>query len=452
MYVVVIGMGQVGRHVLRTLEYERHGVVAIDADPDVMREVEEHHDVATLVGYGASPKVLREARAHEADLVVAVTDHDEVNMLAALAAKRMGCKRVIARIQGDAWATCTDESGVEYGFLGVDVTLNPRVLLAQEIAKIARSHGALEVIDLAADRIELVKMKLDKNSRMLHKQLAKLQMPPNTLVALIVRDGEVFVPGGADHLLPDDQAYIVGLPSNILAAEDLFSAQREARRVAIVGGGVVGKALAKPLVRDGARVTIIEKDRERAEALAGTLEGVTVVHGDGTNLALLLEEEIGRSDLFAAVSHEDEVNLMACLLAHRAGVARTVALCHRPDYTDIYRQLGVDVVLSPRLVASDHVLRYSRQTDVKRLTALEDGKAEVLELVVGDTSPVVGIPMKSQQLNWPRGALICAILGRERVIIPRGDDVIQAGDTVIVLATRSAIKRVSLLFRPRLAS
>lgn len=449
MYTVVIGMGQVGRHVLRTLEFERHGVVAIDADPEVMRDVEENHDVATLVGYGASPKVLKEARAGEADLVVAVTDHDEVNLIAALTAKQMGAERVIARVQGDEWAKCTDESGVEYNMLGVDVVLNPRVLLAQEIAKIARSHGALEVLDFAADRIELVKMKLDKGSRMLHKQLAKLQMPENTLVAAVVRDGEVFVPRGGDPLLPDDQAYIVGLPENILDAEDLFSAQREARRVAIVGGGVVGKALAMPLVRDGARVTIIERNRERAQQLGATLEGVTVVHGDGTNLDLLMEEEIGRSDLFAAVSHEDEVNLMACLLARRTGVDRTVALCHRPDYMDIYRQLGVDITLSPRVVASDHVLRYSRKSDVKSLTVLEDGKAEVLEMVVAESSRAVGEPLKSRQLNFPSGALICALISRDRVIIPGGDDVIHAGDTVIVLTTPSVRNAVSRLFRPR---
>lgn len=449
MYVVVIGMGQVGRHVLKTLERERHDVVAIDASREVIASVEENHDVGTLVGYGASPKILREARAEQADLVVAVTDHDEVNLIAALTAKRMGARRVIARVQGDDWAACTDESGVQYGYLGVDVVLNPRVLLAQEITKIARSHGALEVIDLAADRIELVKMRLDKDGRMLHKPLSKLAMPEGTLVAAVVRDGDVFVPGGADVLLPDDQAYLIGLPENIVAAEDLFSSQREARRVTIVGGGVVGKALARPLVRDGARVTIIEQDRETAEQLGGMLDGVTVVHGDGTNLDLLEEEEIGRSDLFVAVSHEDEVNLMACLLARRTGVDRTIALCHRPDYMDIYRQLGVDITLSPRIVASDHVLRYSRQSEVKSLTVLEDGKAEVLEVVAHEGCRAVGVPIKSQQLNFPRGALLGAILGSERVRIPRGDDVIHPGDTVIVLTTRSARGDVAQLFARR---
>lgn len=448
MYVIVIGMGQVGRHVLRTMEWERHDVVAIDLDEDVVRDVEENHDVATLVGYGANPEVLARADVGRADLVIAVTNNDEVNLLAALAARSRGARRVVARVQGDNWATAND-TGVQYGFLGVDVVLNPRVLLAQEVAKIARSHGALEVLDFAGDRIELVKMELDRGSRMLHKPLAKLNMPPNTLVAAVLRDGVVFIPGGTDVLLPDDQAYIIGLPDNILAAEDLFSTTREARRVTIVGGGVVGKALARPLVRDGARVTIIEVDRARAEALAAELGGVTVVHGDGTNLDLLMEEEIGRSDLFVAVSREDEVNLMACLLATRTGVDRTVALCHRPDYMEIYRQLGVDITLSPRIVASDHVLRYSRQSDVKSLTMLEDGKAEVLEFEATEGSPAVGVPLRSQQLNFPQGALIGAIVSGDRVVIPRGDDVIRPGDTVIVLTTRAKRNTVARLFQKR---
>lgn len=449
MYVVIIGMGEVGRHVLHTLEWERHDVVAIDADPAVVRETEEKHDVATITGYGASPKILSQARAEQADLVVAVTDHDEVNLIAALAAKQMGAKKVVARVQSDNWSACMGQSGVSYGYLGVDVVLNPRVLLAHEIVKVARSHGALEVVDFAADRIEMVKMRLDKTSRMVHKPLSNLKMPEHTLVAAVVRDGELFVPGGSDVLLPDDYAYLVGLPENMEAAEDLFSMQREARRVTIVGGGVVGRALAAPLVRDGAEVTIIEHDRETSELLGASLPGVTVLHGDGTDLSLLEEEEIGRSDLFVAVSREDEVNLMACLLASRIGVERTVALCHRPDYLDIYRQLGVDVVLSPRIVASDHILRFARQSEVKSLTLLEDGQAEVIEVVAAEGSPAVGVPIRSQQLNFPRGAIIVAILGAGRVIVPRGDDVVRAGDTVILLTTRTSRRAAARLFRRR---
>ena len=196
MYVVVIGCGEVGRHLLRTLEFDRTDIAAIDIDPAVIAEVEEHHDVMTLVGYGAREDLLLQAGVNRADLVVAVTNNDEVNLIAALAAKRIGAKRVIARVQQEDWAQL--HRGVAHGLLGVDVVINPQVLLASEIAKITKSHGASHVIDLANDRIELVEMELGEKGRMLHKPLSKLSFPPQTLIAAIVRDGELFVPGGPD--------------------------------------------------------------------------------------------------------------------------------------------------------------------------------------------------------------------------------------------------------------
>ena len=445
MYVVVIGLGQVGRHVVRTLEWDKHDVVAIDDNADAVAHIEEHHDVESLLGYGASHQILKAAHCERADLVVAVTDNDEVNLIAALAAREMGAKRSIARVQSRVWGH--GDSGVYYGMLGVDAVINPRVLLAQEIAKITRSHGALEVIDLANERIELVQVGLHENSRMLHKPLANLTLPPNTLVAAVVRDGELFVPGGADVLLPGDRIYLIGLPENVEAAEDLFTSRREARRVAIVGGGLVGEVLARQLIRDGTDVLIIEANAERAQELGEALNGVTVIHGDGTDLERLREEEIDRFDLFVSVSDEDEVNLMASLIAKRAGAPRTLCLAHRPDYMDIYRQLGIDIVLSPRLVASDHILRYVHHTELKSLTLLEDGKAEVLELSAHPGSRVVGIPVR--RMNMPRGSLLAAILHRDSVVIPRGDDMIRAGDTVIVLTTQAARPAVHRLFQQR---
>ena len=256
MYVVVIGCGEVGRHLLRTLEFDRTDIAAIDIDPAVIAEVEEHHDVMTLVGYGAREDLLLQAGVNRADLVVAVTNNDEVNLIAALAAKRIGAKRVIARVQQEDWAQL--HRGVAHGLLGVDVVINPQVLLASEIAKITKSHGASHVIDLANDRIELVEMELGEKGRMLHKPLSKL-LPPQTLIAAIVRDGELFVPGGPDAMQPNDRIYLLGQSGKLEAAEDLFSNQREAHSICIVGGGVVGTALAQQLASDGVDVLIIEK-------------------------------------------------------------------------------------------------------------------------------------------------------------------------------------------------
>lgn len=443
MYIVVIGLGEVGRHLLSVLQHEGHDIVAVDKNPAAVAYAEEHYDVATLVGYGASQEVLERAGVDRADLVVAVSNHDEVNLIAALAARQLGAKRTVARAQGNEWARWTE--GIRYGMLGVDVVINPRVLVGQELGRVARSHGATDVIDLAEDRVELVQMTM--TSRMANKPLSKLQMPRESLVAAYVRDDELVVPGGADVLLPDDTLYIIGKPESILQAEDVFSTSREAKRVAIIGGGVVGQALARQILPHGARVTIIERDPDAAERLAEAHDDITVVHGDGTDKDLLDEIEIETYDLCAAVTQEDEVNLMSSLIAKRAGVGRTAAIVQRADYTPIYRQLGIDIVLSPRTVASDHILRFSRADQLHSLHVLADGAAEVVELAAVRGSSAVDRPLRRLQL--PRGSLLAAIVRQDEVIIPRGDDMVRAGDRVILIATREARPTIERLFRGR---
>ncbi len=445
MQIIVIGLGEVGRHLLSVFDREGHNVVAIDASAERVMHAEEHYDVATMVGYGASHAILSAAGVEDADMLVAVTNADEVNLIAALAAKQLGAKKVIARAQGNEWANWTQ--GVRYGLLGIDVVINPRVLVAHELAKVARSHGAGHVTGFAQDRLELVEMELTERSRHTGRPLAKVPLPRQTLIAAVVRKEKLFIPGGTDVLLPGDRIYVLGLPQAIIEAEDLFVNRREAKRVVIVGGGVVGEALANHLLEDRATVMIIEKDRARAEELSAKLEHATVVYGDGTDLSLLEEEDIGTYDLFAAVTPHDEVNLMAALLAQRIEVPRTACVVQRGDYMEIYRKLGIDTALSPRAVASDHILRYARTAEIHSLSVIENGQAEVVEVAAVRGCRLIGTPLK--RLDLPRGSLLGGIIRGDEVIIPRGDDVVQFGDTVIVLATAEARPTIELFFRPR---
>ncbi len=444
MHVVIIGLGEVGRHLIRALEPDGHDIVAIDHSQSVVDLVDEKFDVATIVGYGASEELLEQASISRADLCIAVTDHDEVNLVAALIAKTAGAKRVVARTQGIEFAR--SRQGVRHDFLGVDVTINPSVLVAQELVKVARSHGAVEVIDLSQDRIELVQVEVTEKSKYCHRPLSSVPFK-NALVAAVVRNKELFVPGGADNLLEGDRIFLIGRPSDLPAAEELFTARRQTRKACIAGGGLTGEMVARALLEDGAKVAIIESNKKRAEELIVSLpEGVDVIEGDATDTPTLVNEQVGSYELFAAATASDELNLMAALLASRMGVAQTAAVVHKPESMPIYRQLGIDIVVSPRTVASDRILRFGRQSNLQSLTELNGGQAEVLEIKAAHGSRAAGTPLR--QLSLPRGALIGAIVNNEQVIIPNGNSQIQVGDSVIVLVTKGARSTVERLFRP----
>ena len=446
MYVVVVGMGEVGAFLVGVLDREGHDVVAIDSSSERLADIEDEHDVATLVGHGGSPEVLKNARVEKADLLVTCTDDDEINLVGALFGKRLGAKRTVARIQGTEYTG--EDRGVHQDMLGIDVVVNPRILIAQEIAKIARSHGALDVLGLVDNQVELVQMRLPEKSKMLHKSLSNLNLPRETLIVAVVREEELFVPGGSDVLLAGDRIYVIGRSGRMEAVEDLFTSGKEATRIFLVGGGVVGTTIAHCMEDAGIEVVILEKDRERAEHLGENLAKAEILHGDGTDITLLDNEQVGSYDLFCSVTTDDEVNLMSGLLAKREGASRVVSLVQRPDYTEIYRQLGIDVVLSPREVACEQILRYVRETELQSITILEQGQAEVLELIAQEGSRVVGTPI--HRLNMPRGALLATIVNQGEITIPTGGDQVQAGDTVVVLTTSAARPSVERLFQKRI--
>jgi trk system potassium uptake protein TrkA len=445
VYVVVLGLGEVGRAVVKALDREGHDIVAVDQRLEAIEQLEEEHDVATLHGFASSPKVLEQAGCRKADLVVAVTDNDEVNLVAAVAARGMGSRKSIARVQGTEYSGRRE--AIHHGLLGIDVVINPPILLAQEISKIAHSHGALDVIGLVGDQVELVELELHESSKRVHHTISTLSMPSDILVAAIVRDGELFVPGGSDVMMPGDHIYLVGRTGHMERAEEFFTGGHEATRVCIVGGTVMAQSLADSLGRTGIETLLFEQDKHQAELLSESLPNTTVIWGDGTDLSLLQEEQIHHFDLFCALTDHDEINLMAGLMAKRSGAKRVISVAHRPDYSHIYRNLGIDVVLSPRVVATEHILRYVHRASLQSLTILEGGQAEVLELVAQKDSRIVERPL--QELEIPPGILLASIVTGAEVRIPKGPDKVKPGDTVVVMAMKDCRASVEKLFKKR---
>jgi len=448
MNVVVIGLGEVGRYVAKVLASDRHEVLAVDIDKDRIKQISERLDVATLHGYGANPRTLQLAGVDTADLVVCATNSDEVNLIAALASKRMGAGRTVARLQSGEYEDTAPgevEEGLQYGMFGIDMVVNSHILIADEMFDIARSHGALDVHMFASNRIELAEVQLPNDSAVLGIPLDRLDLPPNTRVGAVIRDDKLFVPNGGDALLAGDRVYLFGLTGKMDEVEDLFVHGESAQRVVIYGGNVIGEHLSRQLSKVGVDVTIIEANREEAERLAKGLPGVNFVHGDGTDFEKLREEEVGRADLYFAVTDDDENNMMSALLAKRLGTPRVCSVVYRHAYIEIYRELGLDMAISPRQVAADHILRYARPAQIENLVNLGNSEAKVMEVVAAMDSPITQRPLR--ELSLPKGISIGALVGVEGVSIANGSTKVEPGDTVIVMALESNHKAVTKLFQ-----
>ena len=448
MNVVVIGLGEVGVHVAEVLAAGRHEVLAVDLSKDRIKQVRERLDVATLRGYGANPRTLKLARVYEADLVVCATDSDEVNLIAALASKRLGAGRTVARLQSGEYEDSEpgeDEEGVQYGLFGIDMVVNSHILIADEMFDIARSHGALDVHMFANNRVELAEVELPADSAVLGIPLRRLQLPPNTRIGAVIRENRLFMPNGDDSLLAEDRVYLFGLTGHMGEVEELFVHGDRAQHVVIYGGNVIGEHLSRQLARVGVDVTVIEADRDQAERLARLVRGVNIVQGDGTDFEKLKEEEVGRADLYFAVTDDDENNMMSALLAKRLGTPRVCSVVYRHAYIEIYRQLGLDMAISPRQVAADHILRYAQPAQIESLVHLGDGEAEVMEVVAAMNSPVTSAPLR--ELRLPKGISIGGVVGVNGVKVADGSTTVEPGDTVIVMALQSKHKAVSKLFQ-----
>jgi trk system potassium uptake protein TrkA len=447
MNIVIAGMGEVGRYISSVLVREEHNVVIIDRDLDALNHAEETLDALILHGHAGDARTLKRANIAAADLFVAVTDHCEVNIIAALRAKRLGAKRAIARVSEDAYFD--NERGVVSDLMGIDLVINPNSLIALEMHKIVRSSNAVAVEDFAHNRIEMIQVPVVASCPAANRSLLDLRLPENTLVAAIIRDGDLLVPGGHDVILPDDEVLVVGRIEQIPKVERLFKRDRRrfTRRVIIVGGSQAGVALAAALVRDHIEVLLIERDRARARDISRELEHVAIINADGTDAHVLQEENVSATDAFVAASRDDEVNLMAGLLARDLGAPRVIALIHKPDYGPIAQRLGINAPLSPRIEVAKQVLKYVRAGQVVSTAPVLEGKGEFLEFVAPEGAAIVDRPIK--QIGFPHGANICGVVDAQGAFVPRGDDVIEANDRVIVFTTPEHRASVEAFFVKR---
>jgi len=446
MNIIIIGAGNVGTNIADYLSKEGHDITVIDESKDRLREVGELMDVATLNGHAADHVVLERAGVSEAHLVLAVTNHDEVNLLSSFTARRMGARTTVARVRNQIYHQRMD---LDYAAaLKIDLILSPERLTAQEIVKFVDNPAALAMETYARGRVEMRRFIVEEDSQLVHTPLRNIKMPQGTLVVSISRGDEVIIPTGSDTIEPGDRVALIGLPRQIHEAQVLFTQVEQEigtrQEVILAGGGETGFYLADTLERRGHRVKLIENDRDRCQFLSEKLHSTTVVHGDARNMPFLKEERVGSGDVFIATTGDDETNVMSSLLARELGVSKTCCLVGRPDYVPVVEKVGVDLVLSPRVVTASKVLALVKRGQIRSVSILEEGKAEVVEFLVGSNSAVVNQPLKD--LHLPSGCLVATLVHRGQVQVPRGSSVLRTGDIVIVAGLSESIDEVESLF------
>jgi trk system potassium uptake protein TrkA len=450
MHVIVVGAGTVGSNIAMHLAREQHEVIVVDRDPAKLADVEDHADVQTLVGNACDPAVLRRAMGDggETGLLLAVTEADPTNLVICYAAKRLGIPRVVARARHRYHVDTTVVNFRDP--LGIDLLLSPEMLTAHELSNFVENPAALAFASLAQGRVQIRTVMLSPFSPMCLRALKELQLPQGVLVGAVRRGKEIFTPRGDAVLEAGDHVTLIGLPAVIDAVHPQFDTEQETRpvggqNVAIAGAGETGLYLAELLESRRHKVTIIDFDRTRCELASERLDRAVVLHGDCTNVQFLREEQIGHMDYYIAATGDDESNVMSALLARELKVDKTACLIDRPDYARVVEMVGIDVAISPRIVAANRILTLVKQGRIRSVTLLEEGAIEVTEYQALSKSAIVGHALK--ELELPAGTLIGAVVRGQTVTIPRGDSVIRPGEIVITVSEAAASEAMSRLFQ-----
>lgn len=446
MHVVIVGAGEVGYHVAERLSREQHDVVVVDTNPDRLDYVQSHLDVAVREGSGASPAVLEAAGIRGADLLLAVTSVDEVNLVCCIAARGKPSLIRVARVSNPDFFA---EGGrLEPERFGVHMMINPERELAFETFRLLQSTVATDVAEFAGGAVQLIGLRVLPEAPIAGRTLADIGSDVGAvpmLTAAIERDGETIVPKGDSQVQGGDHLYVVASTEAIPYALELCGYKQSAlRRVMIAGGSHEAFYLAQLLAQHGVHATLVVKERDRAQDFAEKLDKALVLNADATDVELLELEGVGGVDAFVAFTDEDESNILSSLAAQHAGAKQVVTLISRTTYLPLVRRIGLETAVSPRLSAANAILRYVRRGSVMRVATLRDSEGEVISFRVAQASPLVGRPLA--KLDFPDGAIIATIVRGPRIIVPRGRDALQAGDTAIVFVLPEAVQPVVKLF------
>ena len=453
MSVLIVGAGDVGFMIAKRLTEENIDVYVVEKDEAKVAKLSQMLDAQVIWGSGSSIRTLKKANIEHAEMLIAVTDSDEVNLVASfIAGSFSDIPTKIVRIRGKEYESSKKIFEKEY--LDIDLIINPELEATITIENILDIPGSQDAVQVADGRIRLGGFRINDGSPLINKNLKEIASSTthlNFLIASILRQGSLLIPKGKDKILKGDRVYVV---LDQVDNKDVFSLigsnVKPTHNVMIYGGSITGEMLALRLERKNMNIKLIEHDEKRCIELSENLSKTTVLNSPTMNRELLENEWVSSQDAFIAVSNDEEANILSSLLAKRIGNPHVISLVNNIDYISLVSDIGVDAVVNPRMVAVAKILQFIRKGKIFSITSLSDIEAEVVEVEAMETSDLVERPIKD--IKWPRDAIIAGVIrgGQGRVIVPRGDTVIDPGDRVIIFAKRGAMPKVEKVLSVKL--
>lgn len=444
MKIIICGGGEVGTHAAETLSAAGTRIVIIDQDPTRLLAIEDSMDVATFRGNCAQAQALLDAGCPDADLLVAATDSDEVNLLTASIAKGVGAKKTIARVHHSEFF---EQRRFRYqDHLGIDRLMCPEYATALAIARTLRNPGALAIEGFARGAIEMQEFPVSRTAPAIGKALLDIPLPGGTRLAVITRKGGSFIPEATTTMEEGDVIILVGNTSTFQDARVLFhDAKRPRQRIAVMGGTPMAVWLSRALRDRDFAIRIFETDRNRAEDLAEKLPWATVVHADPTDRNVFDEEHLTDVDVFIGLLDDDETNIIGCVLAKLRGIQRVLTVVQHSKFLDVIFDIGIDRAFSPRLVAAEEIESVLDESPLRHLGSLAAGIIDVFRVRIADRAAVIGRALKEIKLS--SGWVIAAIQRDTHAFVPGADDLIERGDTILVVGRHGQDKTLKKLFQ-----
>lgn len=451
MKIIVCGAGQVGTNIAKQLSKEDNDVTIIELHPDRITQISDTLDVNAYVGFCSHPKTLEEAGAAHADMIIAVTESDEINMITCQVAHSLFNVPVkIARIRHQNYLQNKWQDLFRKDHMPIDVIISPEIEVARALNHTLHVPGSIDSSPFAEGLLKTVSIRCSLNCPIVNKQVGRINemiSEINTSIIGIQRDQELIIPEDTDTIIENDEVFFVSEQQYVSKAMELFGhEEQEARSIIIIGGGNVGLYLALQLEFENhdTRIRIIEYDSERAEFIAQQLKRTSVINGNALEYEILQEASVAETETVIAVSNDDEVNILSSLLAKRFGCQRTVSLINRNSYSPLISSLGIDVVMNPKEITVSSILQHIRKGKIRNVHSICNGSAEIIEAEAIEASPIVGKPVFN--INREGEIKIGAIVRNNNVIIPTPDTIIQSHDRVIILCKVELVKNMEQIF------